>query len=189
MLSEHSLLTAFGEKLQKTIEYTRGEIMNVRSGKVSPSLIEHILVNAYQGQMKLKLMELASIAVNGPLGLLVTPFDVSTVKDVEVALAASPLGITPRVQGKTIQVALPPLSEEVRRKLLKVVAGEIEKGKMQLRAARDEARKKIKTHFEEKDLSEDQKFRLEKEVDKIAHTYAEKLEKIHEKKRVEIMEV
>ena len=68
MLSEHSLLTAFGEKLQKTIEYTRGEIMNVRSGKVSPSLIEHILVNAYQGQMKLKLMELASIAVNGPLG-------------------------------------------------------------------------------------------------------------------------
>lgn len=186
---EQSLLQDFKERLDKIIAYVKGEIFGLRSGKASPSLVENMIVETYGGQTKLRLMELATIAIEGPSGLLISPFDPSTVKDIERAILTSPLHLTPRVDGNNIHLKLPPLSEEQRKQLLKVLSQKIEDGKEKIRAARDEVRKKIKIALEEKAISEDQKFRSEKEIEKSTQEYSQKLEEMRTKKEKEILEI
>lgn len=186
MLNELLLFTEFKQKLNKAIEYIRGEIVNIRGGKPSSSLVENLIVDVYEGTAKLKLMELASIMTEGASGLLINPYDQSTIKDIEKAILVSPLHLTPRVDGHSIHIVLPLLSEEQRQKLVKIVSQKIEEGKVRLRATRDEIRRKIKTAFEAKDLAEDQKFRREKEIDKIIQDYSIILDNMEEKKTKEI---
>lgn len=189
MMNEQLVLTEFKQKSNKVIEYVRGEIVNIRGGKVSSALVEGIVVDTYQGRAKLTLMELATITTDGPLSLLITPFDYDTIKDIEKALIVSPLHLIPRVDNKTIRLQLPPLSEEQRVKLVKVISQKIEEGRVRLRMIRDEVRRKIKLAFEEKSLSEDQKFRQEKDIDKLIQEYSTLLDDMKEKKTKEIMEV
>lgn len=183
------LIKEFKEKLAKTIEFTKGEIINVRSGRVSPSLVEGLVIDAYAGQMKMKLMELAAVTSEGPSTLLITPFDPSVIKDIEKGILTSSLHISPRVEGKLIYLSFPPLSQEQRRALVKIVHQKIEEGKIKLRGHRDEVRRKIKTSFEQKNLSEDQKFQLEKKIDEVAHEYGESLNELMNKKEKEILAV
>lgn len=189
MFNEQLLLNEFRQKLDKTVEYIKGEIVNLRGGRISSSLVENIVVETYQGQAKLKLQELASIRLEGSSSLLISPFDQTTIKDIEKALLSSQLNLMPRVDGRDIYLKFPPLSEEQRQKLVKVVSQNIEEGKERLRTARDEMRRKIKTAFENKEVSEDQKFRVEKEVDKLTQQVALRFGEMQEKKKKEIMEI
>lgn len=189
MLNDSSIISECHHKVNAVVAYIKSEIVNIRGGKVSPSLVEGIMVETYEGTAKLKLMELATINMVGPLELLVTPFDYATLKDIEKALLAAPLNVMPRVEDKMIRLKLSPLSEEQRHKLLKLIGQKIEEGKVKLRLARDEARRKIKTGFEDKEFSEDQKFRLEKEIDRVVHEHSDKLDAMEEKKKKEIMEI
>lgn len=189
MFNEQNLNSEFQKKLSGAVDYVKSEVTNIRSGKTSPSLIENLMIDAYQGQSKLKLMECATITTDGPSGLLISPFDPSTIKDIEKAILASPLNISPRVQDTKIHLKFPALTEEQRLKFLKVVSSKIEEGRMRIRASRDEFRKKVRLAFDAKEISEDQKFRIEKELDNITKEYNEILEEIRLKKDNELMEV
>lgn len=163
--------------------------MSIRTGKASPSLLESLTVLTYGGTTKLKVQELATVSTTGPSSLLINPFDPSTVQDIEKAILSSPLGLTPRVDGKTIHVTIPALSEDQRLKYQKMVAVKIEESKNTLRVARDDARKHVKQQFEDKEVTEDEKFGAEKEIDKITQEYTTRLEELKEKKDRELMEV
>lgn len=189
MFTEQSVLSDLRNKQQKTLEYITDEIVHIRGGSVSPALVESLMISVYEGSAHLKLRELASIFTEGHSNLLITPFDSAVIQDIEKALLTFPLNLQPRVEDKTIRLQFPPLSEEQRRHLLKVVSQKIEEGKVHFRAARDEARRKIKTAFEEKEISQDLRFRIEKEIDKSIHGYTEKLDEMEAKKKKEIMEV
>ncbi|HLD27184.1 MAG TPA: ribosome-recycling factor [Patescibacteria group bacterium] len=189
MFNEQSLRADFKKKGSLIIEYIKNEIVHIRSGKVSPSFVEKIIVNTYEGTTQIPLFQLATISADGPLGLVISPFDYNTVKDIEKALLTSPLHLNPRVEDKTIRLRLPPLSEEQRTQLLKVVSQKIEEGKMKLRIARDEIRKKVKEAFEKKECVEDQKFRFEKEIDSITRECIVQCDEMADKKRLEIMGV
>lgn len=174
---------------QKSLNHIREELKSIRTGKAHPSLVENLIVDAYGGQSKLKLMELSTIMADSASSLVITPYDQSTVQDIEKAVLKSPLGISPIVSGNKISLRFPALSEEQRLKLLKVVSQAVEEEKHVVRNHRDEARRKIKNLFESKEITEDEKFRLEKEIDLASQKIMDELYSIKEKKEKELMEI
>lgn len=183
------IVEQFKQSAVKSIEYLTEDLKSIRTGKSNPSLVENLIIDTYGGQTKLKLMELATIMNEGPTALSITPFDPSTLPDIEKAILKSPLGISPAIQGTRIIAKIPPLSQEQREKFVKLVNQKTETIKNSIRGHRDEARRKIKTLFESKEISEDEKYRVEKEIDTASQKSMEDIELIKEKKEHEIMEL
>jgi ribosome recycling factor len=179
----------FKSKAQKAIDFLKEDLKSIRTGRATPSLVENLTVEAYGGSTKLRMMELATIVTEGPSALSISPFDPSTLQDIERAILKSPLGMSPIVQGSRIIIKIPPLSEEQREKYIKLAAGKVEEKKVQIRAARDDARRSIKEKFEKKEITEDAKFRVEKEIDTSSSKFMEEVEVIKDKKEQEIREV
>lgn len=182
-------LTEFKNALQKNIVLLKEDLKTIRTGRANPSIIEGLIVEAYGGQSKLKLMELASIINEDPTTLAINPYDPSTVQDIEKAFQKSPLGLNPQTQGTKIIVRLPPLSQEQRQKFVKLIGEKVEEKKNSMRNIRDEVRKKIKMSFEKKEITEDHRFRFEKEIDTETQNATASLQTIKESKERELMEV
>lgn len=174
---------------QKVIESLREDLKIVRTGRANSSIIENLIVEAYGGQTKLRLMELSTINSEGPATLVISPFDPSTIIDIEKAILKSPLGLSPQTQGSKIFIRIPSLSGEQREKMMKLVGQTVEEKRSILRNLRDEARKKVRQELEEKLITEDDKFRLEKEFDTITQNFTGQIQLIKEAKEKEIMEV
>lgn len=183
------VLSEFQQIVVKMILHLREDLKSIRTGRASPSLVENLIVETYGGQTKLKLLELAHLTTEGPAQIVVTPFDPSTTSDIEKSILKSPIGFSPQVQGVRIIIKIPPLSEEQRQKLGKIVAQKIEEKKMAIRNVRDDARRKIKISFEKKEITEDEKFRQEKEIDTETQKYMDEIMSIKDLKEKEIMEV
>lgn len=183
------IVESFKNTSQKTIDSLKVQLKVIRTGRANSSLVENLVVETYGGQSKLRLLELATIMTDGPSALSVTPFDPSTIQDIEKSILKSPLGLSPAVQGNRILIKTPPLSQEQREKFVKLCSQTVEEKKSIVRMQRDDARKKIKNSFEEKTLTEDVKFRLEKEIDNISSKFMEEIDEIKSRKDDEIMEV
>lgn len=183
------ILEQFTQSVQKALDHLKEDLKSIRTGKANPSVLENIIIETYGGQTKLHLMELATTSTQNAHALLITPFDPSTVRDIEKAIIASPLGLSPQVQGPKIIVNIPQLTQEQREKLKKLVGQKIEEKRVLTRNFRDGSRKKIKSLFDEKQLSEDEKYRLEKELDDLTKKYMDVIQKIRESKEKEIMEI
>ena len=184
-----STVASFKQQGEKAIEQLKEDLKSIRTGRASPAFVENLPVKAYGGQTTLRLLELATITTDGPTTLVISPFDPSTATDIEKAILSSSLGLTPQNQGITILVRIPPLSQEQREKILKVIGQKIEDKKVQIRNHRDEARKKIKHQLEKKEITEDGKFRLEKEVDIQAQNLMDAIVETKRKKEEEIMQI
>lgn len=179
----------FKQNVQKVINYLKEDLKSIRTGRANPSLVEKLVVEAYGGSTKLRLMELATITTEGPSALSIAPFDPSTSQEIEKSILKSSLGLSPSSQGNRILIRIPPLSAEQREKFVKIISEKIEEKKNQIRNFRDEIRKSIKTSFEKKETTEDEKFRLEKEIDSLTQEFMEEIRTIREKKETEIREV
>jgi ribosome recycling factor len=182
-----SIEEEFSSQSRRAIEQLTDELRQIRTGKASPSLVEDLEVAAYGGQMKMKLKELASIATDGPTSIIIDPFDPSTIQDIEKAFLTSPLQLSPRVEGKMIRIITPPLTMEQREKFAKLVNQKIEETKNNVRYYRDHARKNIKTLIDEKTITEDDKFRSEKNIDTKTKDFSDQLDELKKKKQDEIM--
>ncbi|PIS15619.1 ribosome recycling factor [Candidatus Roizmanbacteria bacterium CG09_land_8_20_14_0_10_41_9] len=175
--------------IQAVFHHLQEELKSIRTGRASPSFVENIIVEAYGGQSKLRLLELASIATDGPSALSITPFDPSTLQDIEKAILKSPIGISPIMQGGRILVKIPPLSEEQRIKLLKLINQIVEEKRNIVRNHRDNTRKQVKNALLIKEITEDDKFRIEKEIDATTQKLMQEIQELKDKKESEIMEV
>lgn len=182
-------LDEFKSHTAKVIILLKDDLKTIRSGRANPSLVEGLMVDAYGGQTKMKLMEMATVMNEESTVLAITPYDPSTIPDIEKAIQKSPLGLNPQPQGTKILLRVPPLSEEQRQKMVKLINQMVEDKKNSLRNSRDEARRKIKQAFESKTLTEDQKYRFEKEIDNETQKIMEILQELKEKKDQEIMAV
>lgn len=183
------IIDELNQSAQKALSHFKDELNSIRTGKSNPALLESLVVETYGGQSKLKLMELATILTEGPTSLIITPFDPTTIADIEKAILKSPLGISPLVQSDRIIAKIPPLSAEQREKFVKLLGQKSEEKKNVIRFLRDEARKKIRNLFVGKEITEDEKFRLEKEIDLTTQNITDELQKIKENKEKEIMEL
>jgi ribosome recycling factor len=182
-------LQEFRSSLEDVLTYTRDNLASIRTGRASPALVENISVTTYGGQATLKVIELATITTSGPQEILVSPFDQSTLQDIEKAIRDSSLGFSVSVSGTQIRAKTPPLSQEQREKYVKLVTQFAEEGRETLRHERDEIRKKVKTTFEAKELSEDEKRRAETDIDKVAKEYTDKIDEMKGRKEQEVMTV
>ncbi len=184
-----SVLAEFKNNTEKTVALLREDLKMIRTGRATPALVESLQIETYGGQAKLKLVELASITTEGPAAIVIVPFDVNTVQDIERAILKSTLGLSPQTQGNRIVVKVPSLSQEQREKIVKFVGQKVEEKRQIVRNHRDEARRKLRNMLENKEINEDVKFRTEKEIDNIAHENMEEIQMLKESKEREIHEV
>ena len=177
------------EGMDKATEFLIHEFSTIRTGKASPALVEGIDVHvaAYGSHMKLK--QLALISAPEPRLLVIQPFDASTVRAIEKALNESKLGITPLVEGKTIRLPIPELSEERRRNLAKTVKSVAEEARVRVRACRRAAIDAAKKLEKEGKVSEDSLRDAEGEAQKLADKYSEIIEKHTTHKENELMKM
>lgn len=183
------LITLFKQQAEKVSSQLKEDLKTIRSGRATPALIEGLQVKTYGGETTLKLMELATITTDGSAALIITPFDPATVADIEKALQQSALGFNPQTHGSTITVRIPPLSQEQREKILKMIGQKIEEKKVQIRGYRDDVRRKLRAKLDAKEITEDEKFRAEKEIDVAAQKQTEEILEIKQKKEEEIMQI
>lgn len=182
-------LNDFKKNIQLTINALKEELKTIRTGRANPAMIEEMIIEAYGGSTKLRLKELSTITTDGASALLIAPFDPSTIVDIERGILKSPLGFTPQTQGTRITIRIPPMSQEQRDKYVKLVGQIIEEKRSIVRNHRDDVRKKIRDEFDEKALTEDDKYRLEKEIETLTQKANEDIATIKAAKDREIQEV
>ncbi len=158
----HPALTALHDHLLQTHAWLNRELAGLRTGRASPALIEHVPVACYDSSSPLQ--QVAAIHSPEPQVLVVQPWDPSLVKDVEKALQQSALGITPVVDGKIIRLPFPPMTQERRQELTKLVKDKGEQAKVRVRTARETSHKHVRQDERDGSLSEDALKLAEKEL-------------------------
>jgi ribosome recycling factor len=174
-------------RMSGAIQSLENDLAVIRTGRANPALVERLSVTYYDSPTPL--MQLATISIPEPRSILIKPFDPSTLKDVERAILASDLGLTPNNDGKSIHLNLPPLNEERRRDLVKVVHTRLEEGRVAVRNVRRDAQNDMRDFEKEKMISEDELKRGEEDLQKLTDRFIEEINKRGQDKEKEIMEV
>lgn len=174
-------------RMKGAIQALEEDLGGIRTGRASPALVERLQVEYYGSPTPL--IQLASISVPEPRSLLIRPFDASSLKSVERAILASDLGLTPNNDGKSIRLNLPPLTEERRRELVRVVHARAEEARVSIRNVRRDSIRDLREFEQEKMISEDDLKRGEEELQKVTDRYIENIGEIADRKEKEVMEV
>ncbi len=175
------------ERMQQTTDALRADLLTIRTGRASPALVEKIRVEAYGTQMPLN--QMATIAVPEPRLLVIRPWDASTIGSIERAILKSDLGLTPNNDGKVIRLALPPLTDERRRDLSRMVGRRVEEARVAIRNVRRDGMKELTELEDSDDISEDEHYRARDDLQKLTDDYIAKVDQVGEQKQAEIMEV
>jgi len=175
-----------GEQMRKILEVMKTDLSTVRTGRAAPSLVENITINAYGGTAKMRVVELAHVSVSDSQTLLVTPFDSTIIGEIQKGIQEANIGLTPSIDGTVIRISIPLLSEERRQELVHLVNQKLEGGKIQIRQVRHEAMNEVK---KDKEISEDEVQRLEKEIQKLTDDTISELDNLSKKKEEELMAV
>lgn len=174
-------------RMKAAIQSLEEDLGTIRTGRASPALVERLQVEYYGSQTSL--MQLATISVPEPRSLLIRPFDGTTLKAIERSILVSDLGLTPNNDGKVIRLNLPPLTEDRRRDLVKVVHSRLEECRIAIRNIRRDLIKDLKEFEHEKLISEDDLKHGEDELQKLTDKMIQQIDSIGERKQREIMEV
>jgi ribosome recycling factor len=180
------LLTDTKNKIQRVLDVLKGDLDTVRTGRAAPSLVENIVISAYGGSARLKVMELATIGATDTHTLIVTPFDPSIIGEIQKGIESANAGFTPSIDGNIIRISIPPLSQERREELIKAMRQKLENGKIMVRQVRHEAMEDIRKEYEGR---EDDIKRLEKDVQKLVDDTVETIESWGKQKETELMQI
>lgn len=172
------------ESMHKAVENTKRELAHIRSGKASPALLDLVKVEAYGAEVPLN--QVGMVASPEPRLLTVQPFDKSLAPAIEKAIRDADLGLNPASQGGTIRIPIPSLTEERRKELVKLVHKLAEEGRVAVRHARTDVLHKVKKIEK---ISEDEKTRGEKEIQKITDDHIKQIDQLIHAKEAEIMVV
>ena len=175
------------KRMRNTILALEEDLSGVRTGRASPALVEKLEVDYYGAPVPL--IQLATISVPEPRSLLIRPFDLNSLKDIDKAILSSELGLTPLNDGKVIRLNLPPLNEERRRELSKFVHSRLEEAHVAIRNVRRDVIKELREYEEAKLISEDELKTGEEDIQKLTDRMIKEIDDIGEKKVKEIMEV
>lgn len=179
-------LTPYEEKMKKTLSHYREELSVIRVGRASPAVLDKVTVDYYGAPSPLN--SVASIKAQDATTLVIQPWDANMMKDIERAILASDVGITPQNDGKVLRLVFPQLTEERRRELTKQTAKLDENTKVAIRNIRREANDKSKSMKKNGEMTEDEIEQSEEDVQKLTDKYIKESDKITEEKNKEIME-
>ncbi len=174
-------------KMKKAIEAMRSDFQGMRTGRASPSLVEPLKVDYYGAPTPLQ--QLATISVPEARLIVIKPHDPSTIKAIEKAVLASELGLTPSNDGKMIRLPLPPMTEENRKKMVKLVKQRNEEAHVAIRNIRHQGMKDLEEFKSEKMITEDEHDRGKEALQKLTDKYVEEANALSKKKEEEVMAV
>ncbi len=180
------LLAEASEKMAKVVAHARADFSSIRTGRAAPALVEKIPVDYYGSEVPLQ--QLAGFNVPEARQLLINPYDKAAIGPIERALQQSDLGLNPSNDGSSIRLSFPPLTQERRKQLVKVVKGMAEDGKVALRNQRRTTRHELDALEKDGDLSGDELSRAEKELDKIIHVHEAEIDQALGVKETELLE-
>ena len=175
------------QRMEKSVEALRNQVAKVRTGRAHPSILDTVMVNYYGVDTPLK--QLANITVEDSRTLALTVFDKSSSQAVEKAILTSDLGLNPAAAGTVIRIPMPPLTEERRRDLVKVVRAEAEQGRVAVRNIRRDANGDLKALLKDKEISEDEDRRAQDEIQKLTDIAVKNVDEVLATKEKELMEV
>jgi len=187
MFKKEAFLNELKAKMEKSIEALRRDLSRVRTGRASLALLDGIRVNYYG--VPTPLSQVASLSVPESRTIAIQPWDSKMIGEIEKAIQKSDLGLTPVSDGKIVRIALPPLTEERRKELVKVVKRMEEDCKVALRNIRRDGNEQLKAAKKDKLISEDEQFKFQDEVQKLMDKSIEKSEEIVKTKEKEILEI
>jgi ribosome recycling factor len=174
-------------RMDKSIDSLQGQLNKIRTGRAHPSLLDGIQVSYYGADTPLN--QVANVTIEDSRTLALTVFDKSLTQAVEKAIMMSDLGLNPMSAGTVIRIPLPPLTEERRRDLVKVVKGEIENGRIAVRNVRRDANSDVKSLLKDKDISEDEARQTEDEIQKLTDAKMKVIDEMLATKEKELMEI
>jgi ribosome recycling factor len=181
------LLKDAEHRMQGAIKNLTDDLAAIRTGRANPALVEKLSITYYETPTPL--MQLASISVPEPRSLMIKPFDATTLKEIERAIQASDLGLTPNSDGKVIHLNLPPLTEDRRRDLVKLVHGRLEEARVAIRNIRRDSHNDMREFEKEKVISEDDLKTGEESLQKLTDRFIDEVAELGKNKEFEIMEV
>ncbi len=175
------------DRMKGAITALSNDLATIRTGRASPALVERLDVEYYGSPTPLQ--QLATISAPEPRLLTIKPFDPASLKDIERAIRASELGLTPNNDGKLIRLNIPPLTEERRKQLTRVVHHRLEEARVAVRNIRRAVHEDMREFEKEKLISEDDLTRGENELQKLTDRYIEKVDELGKRKEAEILEI
>lgn len=180
------ILGKLQQDIHKILDVMKTDLGTIRTGRASPSLVENVVVSAYGGSARLKVMELATVGILDPQTLVITPFDVSIINEIAKGIQDANIGMNPAVDGQVIRISIPPLSQERREELIKLMKHKLENGRIMVRHARHEAMEEIRKL---EDTSEDEVERQEKEVQKLIDETMLTIDAMGQQKEDELLQI
>lgn len=178
--------TEIQSRMTKVVEDVRGDVGGIRTGRATPALVQDIVIPAYGGTQKLRLIELATITAPDPQTLVISPWDKSIIGDIKKGIEMANMGFVPLISGEEIRISFPPLTAEDRENYIRLLHQKLENGRIAIRKVRQDGMHDIKKKFEEKEISEDEKIRQEKRLQEITDQNIAKIDEIGKQKESEL---
>lgn len=175
------------DKMEKAVAHTHDQFAGVRTGRATPALVEKLSVKYYGTEVPLQ--QLAGLSVPEARLLVISPYDKSSIGAIEKAIQESDLGLNPSNDGQVIRLAFPPLTEERRKDLVRVVKQMAEDGRVAIRNVRRNGRQELERMERDGEISADELDRTEKELEKITHDHVEEIDRALQAKEQELLEV
>lgn len=185
-MSVEEIMMDAEDRMDKTISVLKNSLAGIRTGRATPGLVDSVRVSVYGSQSPLK--QLASVSAPEPQQLVIRPFDPSTIKEIEKAIVASDLGLNPQNDGRIIRINIPPLSTDVRKKLVARIKELAEESRVAIRAIRRDANKAIETEEKDKLISEDDRDKAKDDVQELTKKYENEVGELAKVKEAEVME-
>jgi len=183
----NDILVDAESRMKSAVKSLEDDLAAIRTGRASPVLVERLLVEYYGTPTPMN--QLATISVPEPRMLAIRPFDAGSIKDISRAIQASDLGLTPNSDGKIIRLNIPPLTEERRNELVRVVRSRAEEGRVSIRNIRRDALNDLREFEREKMISEDEEKRGKDELQRLTDHYIDDINETAERKETEVLEV
>jgi len=174
-------------RMGKSIESFKQELSKIRTGRAHPSLLDHVKVDYYGSEVPLA--QAANVTVEDSRTLTVSPWEKAMVPVIEKAIMTSDLGLNPNTAGTVIRIPMPPLTEERRKDLVRIVRSEAEGARVAIRNIRRDANSDFKDLLKEKEISEDDEHRAEDDIQKLTNRFIEEVDKLLAVKEAELMEI
>lgn len=176
-------------KFQKVVDLVASDIAGIRTGRATTSMVENIVCPAYGGTQFLKILELASITVPDPTLIIISPWDKSIIGDIRKGILEANLGFNPSIDGEVIRISVPQMTTEDREKYVRLLSQKLESGRVMIRQVRSDEMHEIKKRFEEKSITEDEKFADEKSLQELTDKFILEIEQKSETKKSDLLQI
>lgn len=185
-MSAEEILFDAEERMEKAVSVLKDRLGGIRTGRANPGLVDSLRVDVYGSPTPMK--QIASVGAPEPSQIVVRPYDPTTIKDIEKAIIASPLGLNPQNDGRVIRITIPPLSTEVRRKMVSQIKDLAEEAKVAVRNIRRDANKAADQSAKDKEVSEDERDDIKDEVQELTKKHEGQISTVAEAKETEVMD-